>query len=148
MEALLGLSIVVLYLLFFAMLAAIYIAPTYIAFKNEHPNRWAIMAVNIGLGGTGIGWIASLVWALNKVHLSPTGSNGGESGLNIFANDPFRVSVERPNRHVAEMGDTQNTNDDDPIAKLATLKKLHDQGLLDEKEFRRIRQPYLDRLFR
>ena len=42
-----------------------YALPTLIAFRRRHPNRWAILAINLVLGQTGIGWVVSLVWALH-----------------------------------------------------------------------------------
>lgn len=64
-----------------------YVIPTVIAFARRHPNRWAILVINVVFGGTGLGWLGSLVWAMSAVHRSPTGNHGGESGLNLFVND-------------------------------------------------------------
>ena len=44
-----------------------YFIPTFIAFKRDHHNRWAIAALNFFLGATCFGWIASLVWSLTVV---------------------------------------------------------------------------------
>lgn len=76
----------------------IYMLPAVIAFVRGHPNRWVIFALNLFLGGTGIVWLGCLIWALMAVHLSnkPGGSNGGESGLNIIANDVMHVRLEPP----------------------------------------------------
>lgn len=76
-----------------SILLAIYLIPLIVAFVRHHPNRWAIAAINVALGGTGIAWLGSLVWAMGAVHKSPTGSNGGESGLNLFINDPVTVQL-------------------------------------------------------
>ena len=75
-----------------------YLTPTFIAFGRRHPNRWVILALNICLGGTGIVWLGCLIWAMMAIHISndPEGSNGGESGLNIFVNDPVKVRIEPP----------------------------------------------------
>ena len=44
----------------------LYFFPTFLAFKREHNNRTAILALNVLLGWTFIGWVISLVWALAK----------------------------------------------------------------------------------
>jgi hypothetical protein len=46
---------------------AIYLLPVSIAASRSHPNTMAIAALNILLGWTMLGWIASLVWALTAV---------------------------------------------------------------------------------
>lgn len=48
------------------ILALIYIAPIIVARVREHPNYGAIAALNILLGWTFVGWVASLVWALTN----------------------------------------------------------------------------------
>lgn len=40
---------------FFLIIGAIYIAPTFVAFRRNHPNRWIIMVINVAFGGTIIG---------------------------------------------------------------------------------------------
>jgi len=44
----------------------LYFLPTYIAFGSNRKNKIAIAALNILLGWTFLGWVASLVWALKK----------------------------------------------------------------------------------
>lgn len=48
----------------------LYVAPTWIAHKAQHPQRTAITILNILLGWTVIGWIASIVWAFGR-HRQP-----------------------------------------------------------------------------
>jgi DNA-directed RNA polymerase subunit RPC12/RpoP len=45
---------------------AIYFLPTYIAVKRHHKNALAILALNLLLGWTFLGWVISLVWALKN----------------------------------------------------------------------------------
>jgi len=45
---------------------AIYFTPTFIAFARKKKNRGAILALNLLLGWSFVGWVASLVWALTK----------------------------------------------------------------------------------
>ena len=76
----------------------LYFLPSIIAFKRLHPNRWPILILNSVFGLTVVGWFGTLAWALKALHLSDSGSNGGESGLNLFANDEKRVRVMRRER--------------------------------------------------
>jgi hypothetical protein len=48
----------------FIVLLLIYFVPTFVARARRHHNYGAIVALNIFLGWTFIGWVASLVWAL------------------------------------------------------------------------------------
>jgi hypothetical protein len=107
--------------------ALVYGFPSVIAFWNRHPNRWVILLINIVFGGTVIGWLAALIWALNKVH-DPiaAGSHGGESGLNIFANDVKRVQLEP----VAPL--MQHKDD---LKDLERLAKLYTAGHISETEY-------------
>lgn len=47
-------------------LFSIYFTPTVFAVCNQNKHKWAIFALNLLLGWTGVFWIASLVWALMK----------------------------------------------------------------------------------
>ena len=49
------------------IIGAIYAAPTLLAFRRNHPNRWIIL-VNVAFGGTIIGWGIVLVWAMRAAH--------------------------------------------------------------------------------
>jgi len=90
-----------LILALWSIAALIYMVPTIVAFRRNHPNRWLILALNLAFGGTVFGWVICIVWACQAIHLTddPEGSDGGESGLNLFVNDIQRVRV--------EAGDTQ-----------------------------------------
>lgn len=46
------------------LMLLLYFVPTFVARAREHHNYGAIVALNIFLGWTFIGWVASLVWAL------------------------------------------------------------------------------------
>ncbi|MBS0247360.1 MAG: superinfection immunity protein [Rhizobiaceae bacterium] len=85
--------ILVLFLLGTIIFCLVYMAPSIVAFKRNHPNRWLILVINFAFGGTIIGWGVSLVWALRAVHRLGAAADGGESGLNIFANDPKKVQL-------------------------------------------------------
>ena len=85
--------ILILFLLGTIVFCLIYMAPSIIAFRRGHPNRWLILVINFAFGGTVIGWGVALVWALRAVHRLVRAADGGESGLNIFVNDPKKIQV-------------------------------------------------------
>jgi hypothetical protein len=80
----------------FLIIGAIYIAPTFVAFRRNHPNRWIIMVINIAFGGTVIGWGIAMVWAMRAIHQVGSISSGGDSGLNLFINDVRKIQVVGP----------------------------------------------------
>ncbi|MET3900679.1 hypothetical protein ABIB57_004645 [Devosia sp. UYZn731] len=124
-----------------AIAGAIYLIPTFVAFARRHPNRWLIMVINVAFGGTGIGWLGSLVWAFQAAHLSEHGSDGGESGINLFANDVVPVAV------VGQLPVPDGRDSHDALAnRLIQLKRLLDAGALTDAEYAAIRQPVLDQL--
>lgn len=47
-----------------AAAAAVYLLPTIIAYRKQKGNRAAILALNIFLGWTFLGWLIALIWAL------------------------------------------------------------------------------------
>ena len=50
-------------LLIIVITLAIYIIPTIVAVKRKHPNKVAIILINIFLGWSFLGWIGALIWA-------------------------------------------------------------------------------------
>ena len=51
------------WLLILVVVAALYFLPSGIAAARKKRNVGAILALNILLGWTGIGWVVALVWA-------------------------------------------------------------------------------------
>lgn len=49
--------------------------PTIIAFARQHAQRWWILAINVLLNWTVIGWIGALIWAIvgKPQHQHPAG---------------------------------------------------------------------------
>lgn len=124
--------------IFLLLVATIYELPTIIAFLRGHPNRWLVLVLCTALAGTGIVWLGCLVWAFKAIHITddPNGTNGGESGLNLLANDVQRVRLENPSIiHPS----TIQTAHHDTVDKLERLKKLLDNGVIDDAQFRRMR---------
>lgn len=50
-----------------AIIVIAYLIPTFIAFIRGHHSRLAILATNVLLGWSAIGWIAALIWSLTGV---------------------------------------------------------------------------------
>jgi hypothetical protein len=48
------------------IMVLIYIAPLFVARVREHRNYGSIVALNLLLGWTFVGWVAALVWALTN----------------------------------------------------------------------------------
>lgn len=111
---------------------AIYSTPSVIAFWRRHPNRWLIAVINIVFGGTLLGWLIALVWALKAFHVDDAQSRGGESGLNLFINDPKKIEI---------LSSAVATPVPAAIAAsslAAELEKLHrllQQGIITQTEF-------------
>lgn len=136
-------------LIAFAVVVLVLFIPAIIAFRRQHPNRWLILAVCAFLGGTGIGWAVALVWALRAAHLPNDGARsvGGESGLNLFANDVKRVMVSSSdNGNLGAPSDGKSTAVDDALMRLERLEKLRAAGQIDESEFQRLRAAALSGL--
>ncbi len=53
-------------LILFALFLIVYFLPSFIAFSRKCPSALAITALNLFLGWTLLGWVASLVWALSN----------------------------------------------------------------------------------
>jgi hypothetical protein len=58
-------------ILLLLIVGGIYLIPSIIAFKSNHPNKGAIIALNILAGWTFIVWVVSLVWALSRHEETP-----------------------------------------------------------------------------
>ncbi|WP_192799277.1 superinfection immunity protein [Brucella tritici] len=129
--------------------------PTIVAFRRQHPNRWLIFVVNFAFGGTVVGWIAALVWALHYAHISEDGSNGGESGTNLFVNDPVNVRVDpsmnEDQKIALPVSPTNNPNpskdhsDAETVNALRRLKTLFESGAISAEEFIALKAPILKR---
>ena len=59
-------------LLLFALGVVIYMVPTVVATQRNHRNKGSIVATNVLLGWTGIGWCGALIWALSGNTAPPT----------------------------------------------------------------------------
>lgn len=109
----------------FLIMGAIYIAPTFVAFRRNHPNRWIILVVNIAFAGTIIGWGVAMAWAMRAAHRLGAVSSGGESGLNLFINDVKKIQVIDPPPLPATS----------PVQELERLHDLLVRGAISQVEF-------------
>lgn len=109
--------------------------PIFIAFYRKHPNRWVIFVITIVFGATGLGWLIALVWSLSAVHLSQKGSDGGESGLNLFVNDHAEDQKLQVDDSAADI---------DTITQLQKLKSLLDDESITAEEFAQMKVKLLE----
>lgn len=128
------------------ILLIIWLIPTYIAFKRRHPNRWLILIISVAFGSTIVGWLIALVWALHYAHKSDNGSNGGESGLNLYINDTKRVRIEpaleKSQPHTSPILDDNSLTD---IEVLIRLKALFNDGAISSEEYNMLKAPIIAR---
>lgn len=96
---------------------AIYFIPMIAALARNHPNKAAIILVNIFLGWSLIGWIVALVWAFTKPNT--------QAPIIVNAAVPANESFER---------------------KLQELSGLRSNGLITEEEFQSKRAQLLEKM--
>lgn len=131
----------------------LYVIPTIVAFVRRHPNRWLIAVINLAFGATVIGWAGALIWALAALHISPHGSDGGESGLNLFVNDPVKVQVvgqstSKPETESESKTKSKQDAEDvgDAVGELKRLQSLLTSGAIDQKEFDALKDGIVQRV--
>jgi len=128
---------VVLVLGFVVVAFVIVLLPVIIAFRRHHPNRWLILVVTLVFGATLLGWLVAMVWALNVAHDPQEGSKGGESGMNLFVNDPRKVEIVAPQGLPAPR---------DIAGELERLVSLRDNGHLSDEEFSALKARAIGRI--
>jgi len=111
--------------IFFLVIGIVYIMPSIVAFRRNHPNRWIILVINVVFGGTILGWGIAMVWALRAAHRIGAVSSGGESGLNLFINDVKKIQVVDPPPLPATS----------PVQELERLHDLLVRGAISQVEF-------------
>ena len=120
--------------------------PVFIAFLRGHPNRWPILVLTVVAGATLVGWLIALIWSMNAIHRSRGPIvNGGESGLNLFANDVPRQATE-PNARQPAPPNRTGAPLEAIAGPLERLAQLHQSGWLTEAEFASAKSTLLARL--
>lgn len=121
--------------------------PVFIAFLRGHPNRWPILVLTVVAGATLVGCLIALIWSMKAIHRSrgPV-VNGGESGLNLFANDVPRRAIEPKERQLAPLQRAAVPNER-VAEELERLVQLHQTGWLTAKEFASAKSALLTRLW-
>jgi hypothetical protein len=56
-----------LLLLFLGVSITFYFIPTFVALERDHHQLWPILALNLFLGWTVVGWIAALIWSVTAM---------------------------------------------------------------------------------
>ena len=112
----------------------VFLLPVIIAFRRRHPNRWVIMALNVVLGGTGIVWVGSLIWALNAFDVSdePNAPYEEQSGAKIIANN--------------SVPSFPATSTEDALQQIERLKELYIANALTEAEFKEMKRAIILRM--
>lgn len=95
----------------FAILAAIYITPPAIAFKRRHPQRWSITVLSLAFGGTLIGWVAALIWAIQPLEAPEHLAESEESESFAFQAPSVSEELERLHQLLQTGAITQNEFD-------------------------------------
>lgn len=87
------------------LLLAAYFIPFFIATGRKHRFTTAIGLINLLLGWTGIGWLAAIIWAVNR-DVREAGDDYAPSGSSYFMNEPrLRESAIEPYIGAEEQGE-------------------------------------------
>ena len=69
-----------------ALILMVYLFPSFVAYARKVPSKHAILALNIFLGWTLIGWVISLVWSLKNFKYSAQSINITSQALDNVVN--------------------------------------------------------------
>jgi len=147
-----GLFIIIIVLL--GILA--FLLPAAIAFYRNHHYKWIILALNVILGLTGVGYFVALVWAVwpkqtaifDLVTNDPT-TNSEEDGQKIYSRMGNNVRAYKDARDASDVEPNLVAPRDESLDHafaqvLSNLTKLRDDGRITEKEFVRKRKEIID----
>lgn len=112
-----------LYIIYAVVVIALYFVPTIIAYRRDHGYKRIILAINLVLGASGIGYLIALVWAIwpqEKSILDPV--LGNPTGLGVRnVGDTF--GSKKAGEVRGEVQEKDMTTEIEKIAKL--LKEGH-----------------------
>ncbi len=82
----------------------VYLVPSIIAQRYQHPKQPAILMLNVALGWTIVGWVIALIWALNAnpAHGTLQSDEHPHSG---FRESLLRGKIDALRKSVATAGD-------------------------------------------
>lgn len=83
---------------------ALYVLPAFVAYQRDHQSKGAILALDVLLGWTALGWIVALVWALTDTarrveiatEAAPAAPARKPSRDTVFAASPSEWTAECP----------------------------------------------------
>ena len=112
-----------LYIILAVVVIALYFVPTIIAYRRDHGYKGIILAINLVLGASGLGYLVALVWAIwpqEKSILDPV--LGNPTGLGVRnVGDTF--GSKKAGEVRGEVQEKDMTTEIEKIAKL--LKEGH-----------------------
>jgi hypothetical protein len=126
---------VVLGVLAVLLLLFVYWLPTYIAFKRKHDFKWIIMAINLVLGASGLGWLIAFVWAVwpqdkslaDPLLGNPTGTGRRNAGHTL---GEMRATAAQSEASLGSNGTASAAMD-----VIDRLSKLAERGAITAEEF-------------
>ena len=120
---------ILLYIILAFVVIALYFVPTIIAYRRDHGYKGIILAINLVLGASGIGYLIALVWAIwpqEKSILDPV--LGNPTGLGVRnVGDTFGSKKAGEVR-----GEVQEK---DMTAEIEKIAKLLKEGHLTREEY-------------
>jgi hypothetical protein len=120
---------ILLYIILAVVVVALYFVPTIIAYRRDHGYKGIILAINLVLGASGIGYLIALVWAIwpqEKSILDPV--LGNPTGLGVRnVGDTFGSKKAGEVR-----GEVQEK---DMTAEIEKIAKLLKEGHLTREEY-------------
>lgn len=132
------------------IILAIYIGflPAIVAFQRHVRDRWFILALNILLGGTGIGWIVALIWAYRASTSDEQtgGDRRNAAGLGLFMQDIRALPVFHQPWAEPLRPPTGSAHTTEQVADaIERLSELMAHGYLSADEFRKLKERIITR---
>lgn len=128
-------------LLLLLTIFVVYFVPGLVAWYRKHQNENAIVALNLLLGWTLLGWVAALVWSLT--------STAPANPKTSLEQSPLKKKTNRAIEHYdagkksAEPPQAQETS---VAQRLGVLESLKNQGLISDAEYAEKRNVILEEL--